>query len=163
QAVARTLATARELIDSTGIDPSAVGVVSPGVVGATSIDLAPNVPGWGKLALADEIRAGLGIDTVVVANDANAATLAETRWGALRDADPAVLVSLGTGVAVGIAIGGRVIEGAHGAAGEIGYFTMNGEPGVAAGRAPLEERVGGRALLERGGAPAAELFASGDP
>lgn len=168
-AVERTLAAARELIDTTEAYPVAVGVVSPGVVGRHSIALAPNVPGWGDLALADAVRAGLGVDTVVVGNDANAATLAELRWGALRGADPALLITIGTGVAAGLAIGGRVVEGARGAAGEIGYFTLGAGPGVAAGRAPLEERVGGRALGERGaallgGAPTAEeLFASDDP
>jgi glucokinase len=163
QAVERTLAAARELIDTTGADPVAVGVVSPGVVAPTSIALAPNVPGWGDLALADAIRGGLGIDTVVVGNDANAATVAEVRWGALRGVDPGLLISLGTGVAAGIAIGGRVVEGAHGAAGEIGYFSFGAGPAVAQGHAPLEERVGGRALLERGGVSAEELFASDDP
>ena len=164
QAVERTLAAARELIDATGTDPIAVGVVSPGVVGRRSIALAPNVPGWGELALADAIRDGLGVDTVVVGNDAAAATIAEVRWGALQGADPALLITIGTGVAAGFAIGGRVVEGAHGAAGEIGYFTNDAaERGVASGRAPLEERVAGRALQDRGGRPAAELFASADP
>ena len=161
QAVERALDAARELVDGHPVE--AVGVVSPGVIGADSIALAPNVPGWGELALGDVVRDGLGVETVVVGNDVAAATLAEVRHGALQGADPALLLSVGTGIAAGFAIGGRVVEGAHGAAGEIGYFTNGPEPGVASGRAPLEERVGGRALLERGGRSAEDLFASDDP
>jgi glucokinase len=51
-------------------------------------------------------------------------------------------------------IGGKVFEGAHGAAGEIGYSLRDPADGAgfAAGHAPLEEYVGGRALGERASA-----------
>jgi glucokinase len=170
-AVDRALLTARELLDETPGELLAVGAVSPGVVGDGSIALAPNVPGWGDLALGKAIHDGLGVAPAAVANDVKAATLAELRWGALRNADPALLLSLGTGVAVGIAIGGRVVTGAHGAAGEVGYFETLARDGAAAdGRRQLEQRVGGRALAERGGAlnggsvTAADMFRAGaDP
>lgn len=50
-----------------------------------------------------------------------AAAAAEARHGALRDADPAIYLNLGTGLAVAITSRGEVISGAHGASGEIGY------------------------------------------
>ena len=170
QAVDRTLAAARELIAGTGGVCVAVGAVSPGVVGDERIALAPNVPGWEDLSLAATLRAGLGIERVAVGNDVKAAALAESRWGALRGADPGVLLSLGTGVAVGIVVAGRVLAGANGAAGEIGYSLLgtDGDAGAANGRAPLEEVAGGRAIGERGsrliGATltAAEVFALPD-
>src|SRR5438045_1639138 len=73
--------------------------------------------------------------------------------GELRDADPGLFVSLGTGIAAGIVIDGRVLEGAHGAAGEIGYSLRRptDDATFAQGHAPLEEFVGGRAIGERAG------------
>jgi glucokinase len=128
--------------------------VSPGIVGEDGVLLAPNVPGWDRLQLPDLLRDGLGVSSVSVANDVNAAALAESRWGALAGCDPGVFLSLGTGVKAGLVIGGQVFEGAHGAAGEIGYSLRKASdgPAFAAGHAPLEEYVGGRALGERASA-----------
>jgi predicted NBD/HSP70 family sugar kinase len=57
------------------------------------------------------------LERVAVGNDVKAAGLAEFRWGALAGADPALFGSLGTGVAAAVLVGGRVLVGAHGAAG----------------------------------------------
>ena len=77
--------------------------------------------------------------------------MAELRWGSLRGADPAILLILGTGIAAAIVAGGEVIQGANGAAGEIGYSLrgMCETTGAAEGHAPLEEFAGGRAIGER--------------
>src|SRR3954470_23233046 len=145
QAVERALACARELRASTAATTGgrclAAGASSPGIVLADRVLLAPNVPGWTELALADRLRDGLGLEDVVCATDVKAATLAELRWGALSDADPGVFLSLGTGLAAGIVIRGRVLGGANGAAGEIGYALrgVHDDGGAADGRAPLEE------------------------
>jgi glucokinase len=149
---------------------AAVAAVSPGVVGEDHIEFAPNVDGWHDLALPALLREGLGVERVAVGNDVKAAALAEARWGSLRGADPAIFLNLGTGLAAGLVVGGRVLAGAHGAAGEIGYYLRG--PGDAAGvrdgRAPLEEAVGGRAIGERAAAldpttrTAADAFAARD-
>jgi glucokinase len=166
QAVDRAIALARALIATTASqlgDPSAslraAGATSPGIVLDDRILLAPNVPGWEDLALGARLSEGLGID-VVTETDVKAATRAEATWGALVDADPGIFLNLGTGLAVGITIDGTVLRGANGAAGEIGYALRSPEDqhGVNTGHAPLEEHVGGRAIGERGGATAAEVF-----
>lgn len=174
QAVARALACARALSEAaaatTGGRLLAAGASSPGIVLEDEILLAPNVPGWTELPLAARLRDGLDVVTVVTETDVKAAALAESRWGALRGADPGVFLSLGTGLAAGIVIGGRVLHGANGAAGEIGYALrgVHDDAGAAEGRAPLEEHVAGRALGERGsrllGAPltAADVLARAD-
>jgi glucokinase len=171
QAVERALTGARALryatAAATGGRCVAVGAASPGIVLDDRVLLAPNVPGWTELALADRLREGLELPDVVCETDVKAATLAEVRWGALRDVDPGVFLSLGTGLAAGLVIGGRVLHGANGAAGEIGYALrgVHDDAGAADGRAPLEEHVSGRALGERGsrllGAPltAADVLA----
>ncbi|HKS49677.1 MAG TPA: ROK family protein [Amycolatopsis sp.] len=163
QVVSRALTAARDLL--AGRAPAAVGVVSPGIVLPEKILLAPNVPGWGRLRLRELVAAEFG-PAVTVGTDVKAAGLAETRWGALAGADPAVFLSLGTGIAAAIVVGGRVLAGANGAAGEIGY-NLRGAGDTASfaeGAAPLEEAVGGRGLgmraSERLGrdVTAAELF-----
>lgn len=153
QVVDRAVATALRLAAQAGADVVAAGAVSPGIVREDRVALAPNVPGWEQLALPRLLSDGLAVDSISIANDVNAAALAEARWGALAGCEAGVFVSLGTGVKAGLVIGGRVFEGAHGAAGEIGYSVRDAADasGFAAGRAPLEEYVGGRALGERAG------------
>ena len=175
QAVDRALAHARDVIAETarltGGRCRAVGAVSPGIVYDDRVLLAPNVPGWGDLALARLVRDGLGVADVVVGTDVKAAALAEVRWGSLRGADPALFVSLGTGIAAAVVIGGEVLMGANGAAGEIGYGLTGPEDdaGAADGHAPLEELAGGRAIGLRGSQllggelSAADVFAHADP
>jgi glucokinase len=156
QAVERALDAARALCDATAETTGgrllAAGASSPGIVLEDRILLAPNVPGWTELPLAARLREGLDLPTVVTETDVKAAALAESRWGALRGADPGVFLSLGTGLAAGVVVGGRVLHGANGAAGEIGYALrgVHDDSGAADGRAPLEEYAGGRALGERG-------------
>jgi glucokinase len=154
QAVERALAAARAVAERTEGDCLAAGAVSPGIVSEDGVLLAPNVPGWDLLQLPALLRDGLGVPSIAVANDVNAAALAEARWGALAGTHVGVFLSLGTGVKAGLVIGGKVFEGAHGAAGEIGYSLRDPADGAAfaAGHAPLEEFVGGRALGERASA-----------
>jgi glucokinase len=154
QAVERALEVARRLAEQTEGDCRGVGAVSPGIVEEDRVLLAPNVPGWDGLELPALLRDGLGLSSIAVANDVNAAALAETRWGALAGSSVGVFLSLGTGVKAGLVIGGRVFEGAHRAAGEIGYSLRDPADGAsfAAGQAPLEEFVGGRALGDRASA-----------
>lgn len=155
QVLERTMSAAHTLIEQTVAEMGgacvAVGVATPGVVHDDGILLAPNIPDWEHVPLRDTLCAGLCIPKVAVGNDVKAAALAEVLWGALKGADPAVFLSLGTGIAVALVIGGRVVTGAHGASGEIGYNLRSvlDTSGVASGRAPLEEAIGGRFVGER--------------
>jgi glucokinase len=62
---------------------------------------------------------------VIVDNDANAALLAEARFGAAREFSHAVLVALGTGIGSGLLLDGRVYRGARGFAAEIGHMVVD--------------------------------------
>ncbi|HEX4226609.1 MAG TPA: ROK family protein [Pseudonocardiaceae bacterium] len=171
QAVDRAVSAAKKLLTeyarTHAVQLCAVGVVSPGIVLPDRILLAPNVPGWGRLRLRDEIADRIGAVPIATGTDAKAAALAEARWGALDGADPGIFLSLGTGLAAAIVVGGKVLAGANGASGEIGYNLRGVEDsgGFANGNASLEEAVGGRWLGERASAlfarpmSAAELFA----
>jgi glucokinase len=174
QAVDRALARGQELLSEAtrnGGRCVAVSAVSPGIVFEDHVALAPNVPGWEQLKLPELLRERFGLARAAVGTDVKAAAVAELRWGSLRGADPAILLILGTGLAAAIVVGGRVLHGAHGAAGEIGYSLRGAceSTGAADGRAPLEEFAGGRAIGERAsvllGTPmtAADVFEHPDP
>ncbi|MFC0529354.1 ROK family protein [Phytohabitans kaempferiae] len=147
QALDRALDLAQKLVTETGGTLHAAGIASPGLVRDDGIDLAPNVPGWEELRLAEAVRTRLGISRVRVANDLNAAALAELHRGALRDADPGLVIGLGTGVAAAITVNGAVVPGHHGAAGEIAY-AVTGPGWPTSPEARLEADFSGRALDE---------------
>jgi glucokinase len=159
QAVDRALAAAAEMIAGLPAPPRAVGVASPGIVLDDRILLAPNVPGWTALRLGERFSSALGVPTVC-ATDVKAATLAEARWGNLHGVHSGIHLNLGTGIAVGVLVDERVLTGAHGAAGEIGYnlVSAGSRVGPHDGHAPLEQIVGGGAIGQRG----RELGGSGD-
>ncbi len=132
-------------------DLVAVGVSTIGVPREEGVELAPAIPGWQHVGLARSVAAGFGAP-VRVATDVKAAATAEARWGSLAGADPAIYLNLGTGLAAAIVVGGRVLDGAHGASGEIGYnLVARGDVGLAIGARPmLEHTVSGMALASRG-------------
>lgn len=164
QIAERALEAARRIGEQTPGDCLAAGAVSPGIMREDGVQLTPNLPGWDRLPVPALLREGLGLRSVAITNDVNAAALAETRWGALAGTDVALFVSLGTGVKAGLVIDGHVFEGAHGAAGEIGYSLRDPADvaGFAAGHAPLEEFVGGRAIGERAGALLGQTLTAAD-
>jgi predicted NBD/HSP70 family sugar kinase len=131
---------------------AAVGVSSIGITRPDRVELCSNVPGWSRLALWEAISAsfpGLGI---AIANDVKAATLAELWWGELQGATSGVYLNLGTGVAAGFVVQGCVVEGANGAAGEIGFWLPSASSDLAMaadGAVPLQDWLGGRAVAER--------------
>jgi glucokinase len=62
---------------------------------------------------------------VALDNDANAAILAEHRFGAARGAENAVMLTIGTGIGGGLVIGGEVYRGSSGAAAELGHVVID--------------------------------------
>lgn len=85
------------------------------------------------LPMRDEMRARTGLPSFID-NDANVAALAEQRLGAGRGAvSDLVMVTLGTGFGGGVILGGRLMNGSIGAAGELGHMSIahEGPPCVA--------------------------------
>lgn len=83
-----------------------------------------DVPGWSEPGLIGEIRAKLRTE-VSVDNDANLAAVAERAQGMAGDADSFVLLWLGEeGLGLAIDLGGTLLRGARGGAGEIGYMPV---------------------------------------
>jgi glucokinase len=150
---ARGIQVARDLLAATapGSEPVAVGVSTFGIPFDDRVELAPAIDGWGQLAMGRELRAAFPQSQIRMATDAKAAAQAEVRWGVLADRDPAVYLNLGTGLAAALVIGGRVVSGINGAAGEIGYNLRSvADLGLPLDRrVMLEQIVSGQALAKR--------------
>lgn len=102
----------------------AVGVGAAGFVdrNRATVLFAPNLA-WRDEPLSAELEEQIGLP-VVVENDANAAAWGEFAFGAGKDVDDLLLVTVGTGVGGGIVLDGRLYRGAFGVAAEIGHLAM---------------------------------------
>ncbi|MEQ6900162.1 ROK family transcriptional regulator [Nocardioides sp. YIM 152588] len=100
-----------------------IGVATPGVVSRDGVVVdAPNL-GWHDVPLAARLRDALG-HAAYVANDANTAVVGEYTFGG-GDEGGLMLMRLSTGVGAGLVLGGAVLHGHHGAAGEIGHVVVD--------------------------------------
>jgi glucokinase len=162
----RGIATARDLLASAAPEAplAAVGVSTFGIPFDDRVELAPAIDGWGELPLGRELRAAFPEAVIRMATDAKAAAAAEVRWGALADCDPAIYLNLGTGLSAALVIGGQVIAGTNGAAGEIGYnLRALADVGLALDdRVPLEDMISGQALARRAAGPDGRPLAAAD-
>lgn len=104
-----------------------VGLGVPGPVQDSSVVaiVCANLGGWGDCDAGAQLSQLLGGLRVQVGNDANVAALGEIWMGAAKGCRSAVMVTLGTGVGGGVIVNGKVIDGTHGAGGEIGHITVN--------------------------------------
>lgn len=82
---------------------------------------------------------------VVLDNNVNLAAVGEQRQGAAQDWRTFAVIAVGAGIGAGIVHDGRLLRGAHGAAGEVAYL-----PPLSAGRlreAGAHDEAGGLSLL----------------
>lgn len=110
----------------TGRAPVAVGLGTPGAVNPATgalVGRTPHLPHWDGMPIRAALEDRLGL-AVVVDNDANCAALAEWHCGAARGAHVALMVTLGTGVGGGVVVGGEIMRGALGGAGELGHVAL---------------------------------------
>jgi predicted NBD/HSP70 family sugar kinase len=125
---------------------------SPGVLDRKSgaIRLAPNIPGFDTLDVAGALRKALDTE-VIIENDVNIAAIGEQWLGKAKGKSTFAFLALGTGFGMGILSDGKLMRGAHGAAGEIGYLPIGGDPFDPAMRehGALEATVGAAGILQR--------------
>jgi predicted NBD/HSP70 family sugar kinase len=103
---------------------------SPGVFDPVRglMEMAPNLPGWGRHGIVERVRDELGTN-VTFENDVNLAALGERARGHGRGLRNFVYLWIGTGIGIGIVVDGELYRGARGAAGEIGYLPLGaGDP-----------------------------------
>jgi glucokinase len=105
---------------------TSIGICAPGPLDpkAGVVLNPPNLPCWRNFPLAEKIAAKYKIP-VKVDNDANAAGLAETRWGAARGYRYVFYATIGTGIGTGIVFDGKIYHGKTGSAGEGGHVSID--------------------------------------
>jgi predicted NBD/HSP70 family sugar kinase len=128
-------------------------VGTPGIpdVATGTVHRAPNLPGWERRGLLGELTTllGSGGSTVIVENDANLCAVGEHARGAAQGVDVVACLTVGTGIGMGILVGGNLFRGAHGAAGEIADLPYGRVPsGVTMHRpGPVEVVAAGDAVV----------------
>lgn len=107
-------------------DVAGIGICAPGPLDPKFgvVLNPPNVPCWRNFPLAEKI-AGKYRVPVKIDNDANAAALAETRWGAARGFRYVFYATIGTGIGTGIVFDGSIYHGTTGSAGEGGHVSID--------------------------------------
>jgi glucokinase len=105
---------------------ASIGVGVPGPVDPFTgiIFLAPNIPGFVNLPLRDWLQAIFKVP-VILGNDANLAGLAEWRYGAARGHGHVVYLTVSTGIGGGVIMGGHLLAGSRGLAGELGHVKID--------------------------------------
>jgi len=90
--------------------------------------LTGGLRGWDRPAALTGLRAAFG-PSLVMENDVDAAALAERALGHGRVVDHFAFVHIGTGIGMGLVLGGQLLRGAHGVAGEIAFMPLSGGAG----------------------------------
>jgi glucokinase len=146
---------ARRLIGAAGArteELAAVGACVPGPldVEAGLVLNPPNLPGWDRAPVRDVLAEELGCP-VFLENDANAAALAEWRFGAGKGFSHLVYLTMSTGVGGGLVLGGRVHRGVSAGAGEVGHMLVewDGERCGCGLQGCLEAYIGGACWTRR--------------
>lgn len=114
--------------ESLGIEKEEVigiGIGIPGPITEDGTVLKCANLGWGVFNVAEEVRKLTGVQKVKVGNDANVAALGEMWKGGGKGYQNIIMITLGTGVGGGVILGGKILTGSRGAAGEIGHITVN--------------------------------------
>src|SRR5947208_917363 len=103
------------------IDGVVLGV--PGMIDAAKGTLqltTPNIPGLEGRAFGVDVQKRLGV-AVTLENDVNLAAVGERWTGVARGVDDFAFLSIGTGMGMGLVLGGELHRGNHGAAGEVDW------------------------------------------
>ncbi|MBB5870683.1 glucokinase [Allocatelliglobosispora scoriae] len=157
-----------------GLVPTAAGIAVPGVIDehAGVVRYAANLD-MHDYPLRELAEAALGLP-VRLGHDVRAGGLAEATLGAGRGLDHVLFMPIGTGIAAAHIVSGRVLAGAHGAAGEIGHIVVRpGGPRCSCGQIGCLEAVASASAVgrrysalagtTRNAREVAELAQAGDP
>jgi predicted NBD/HSP70 family sugar kinase len=125
---------------------------SPGVVDPRSghIDIAPSIPHLNDINFVEAVRRALDLE-LTIENGVKLAALGELWQGEARGTSDFAYFGIGSGVGMGLVSEGRLLRGARGAAGEIAYLPIGGDPFDPAGSAngTFESAVNSNAIVRR--------------
>ena len=119
----------RKLVERQGLsleDIEYVGIAAPGSTNSKTgiVEYSNNLP-FSNFPIAEIFKKYLPVEKVLIANDANAAALAEALAGSAKGADTSVMITLGTGVGGGVVFGGKIFAGGINESGtELGHTVI---------------------------------------
>ena len=115
-----------------------IGCGFPAVVRGGEVFTAANIdPSWIGVRIEDELQRAVGVPVRVI-NDADAAGLAEMRWGAGKGRGGVVLiVTLGTGIGSGLFVDGKLVPNT-----ELGHVEIRGKEAEDRAADSVRERKG---------------------
>ena len=126
-----------------------IGMGVPGMIDSKNgIVVFSNNLRWHHLHISEGVEKRTGLK-VRIANDANVAALGEAVYGAGRDVDDSILLTLGTGVGGGIIVGNKLVEGNKSAGAELGHMVIahGGEQCTCGRKGCLEAYASATALI----------------
>lgn len=132
--VAELVGLAGLLCEKVSVPPSAITqtvIGSPGVYDPrrNAMKLTGGLRGWDRPEALAGLREAFG-EALAMENDVDAAALAERALGHGREVDHFAFVHIGSGIGMGLVLGGQLLRGAHGVAGEIAYLPLSGGAGA---------------------------------
>ena len=135
-ALAQIEAELDELLEETGGVLSAIGISCGGPLDSRRglVLSPPNLPGWDRIDVVTPFRVRYGVPAALQ-NDANAAALAEWRWGAGRGCRNVIFLTFGTGMGAGLILDGRLYSGTNDLAGEVGHIRLQPDGPLGYGKA----------------------------
>lgn len=144
----------KNLLKSTNISESeinGIGIGCPGAVDSQSgiVEFLPNL-NWEDVEIVKILELRFRM-RVRITNDANAAALAEYKFGAAKKYDSCVMFTLGTGVGGAYIENGKILEGNLGKGSELGHATLvlDGIPCTCGRNGCIERYVSATALIEQ--------------
>ena len=151
--VAKNIAAlTNSLLAAVGLSASDVVGIGMGVPGmidskAGTVIYSNNLA-WQDFAIGEKVSKLTGL-SVKIANDANVAALGEVKFGAAKEYEHAILLTLGTGVGGGIVVDGKLVEGNRSAGAELGHSVSvaGGEQCTCGRRGCLEAYASATALI----------------
>jgi len=159
--VVSAVAEVRDAVEGASGSVAAVGIGIPALIDTERgiAVMSTHLPLAG-VPFRDLLAERIGLP-VFVDNDANAAMLAEWRFGAARGFGDAALLTIGTGIGGGLVVGGALQRGSQGAGAELGHMVVQADGPPCHGNCPnhgcLEALCSGTALAREARRLAAEL------
>lgn len=128
-----------------------IGFGFPGQIDCNNgiVRLAPNIPGWVNIPIAEIVSKEFSIP-VKVDNDVRCAALAELNFGAGKGSQNMICITVGTGIGSGLIVNGKLVRGASNAAGELGHIKLQMHDGPICGcgdRGCLEAFASGPSIV----------------
>ena len=127
-----------------GVMPDTIGI---GVNSMVDLEKGLWLPNWDyepTIALVDEMKKAFPDCRCYIENDVKAAVMAESMFGAGKGCRDMLYLNVGTGMAAGFIVNGKIVRGSDGFAGEVGYMNLNYGEGDSA-----EMRASGMGLVHQ--------------